>query len=311
MKVISIASGCYNEVGNIKAFYERCKAAVLKCPGYDYEFVIADNNSTDGTRELLREIAASDPKFKVILNSANFGHIRSPYNALMQASGDAVVWLCSDLQEPPETITRFIRHWEDGAKVVVGVRCGTRASMMMEMLRRLYYWALAKSSCGSAVIPRFTGFGLYDRMAVDALKQFKDPYPYVRGMISEIGFKRATVPFVQAKRESGETKNNLFTLYDMAMTGFVNNTKLPLRLAVFFGFALGVLSFIAMLIVLVLKLCYWDKFHFGIAPILIMLFFFASIQLVFLGVLGEYLGAVWTHVKNKPLVIEEERLNFK
>jgi glycosyltransferase involved in cell wall biosynthesis len=310
MKTISIAAYCYNEVGNIRDFYDRCKAVIAKHPGYDYEFCVSDNCSIDGTRDLLRQIAAEDPKFKVILNANNFGHIRSPYNALISATGDAVVWMCTDLQDPPEVISRFIRHWEAGAKVVVGVRCGTRASVLLEFFRRLYYWLLAKSSHGVSVIPRFTGFGLYDRVAVDALRKFKDPYPYVRGMISEIGFKRVTVSFVQGKRKTGGTKNNWFTLYDMAMTGFVNHTKVPLRLSVFFSFLLGTMSFIVMTALLVLKLCYWEKFHFGIAPILIAQFFFASVQLFFLGVIGEYLGAIWTHVKNKPLVIEEERLNF-
>lgn len=311
MKVISIASGCYNEVDNIQAFYDRCRAAIEKCPGYDYEFVIADNCSTDGTKDVLRKIAAEDKKFKVIYNSANFGHIRSPYNALVNTTGDCVVWICSDLQEPPETIRRFVRHWEEGAKVIVGVRRGTRASLLLELFRKIYYWLLAKSSHGVTVIPRFTGFGLYDRQVVEALKKYNDPYPYVRGMLSEVGFKRVIVPFVQAKRKHGRTKNNFFTLYDMAMTGFVNHTKLPLRMAVFFSFILGTLSFIVMAVGIILKLCFWDGVHFGYAPILISQFFFASIQLFFLGVIGEYLGAVWTHVKNKPHVIEEERLNFE
>ena len=310
MKKITIASGCFNEAGNIKELYRRCLEVLKKFPEYDYEFVIEDNLSTDGTREILREIAAGDPKFKVILNANNFGHIRSPFNALLNASGDAVVWMCSDLQEPPEVISEFIRKWQEGAKVVAGVRSGTRASWFMELLRKGYYSLLAKSSSECAVIPKFTGFGLYDKAVIEALKKFHDPYPYFRGLVAEIGFKRTEVPFVQEKRKYGRTKNNFFTLYDMAMTGFVNHTKLPLRLAVFSGFFIAFLSLLVALGYFIYKLCNWNNFQVGMAPLVIGLFFFSAIQLIFIGILGEYIGAIYTQVKNKPLVIEEERINF-
>lgn len=310
LKVISIASGCYNEEGNIREFYDRCKAILDRFPEYDYEFVIEDNCSTDGTRKILRQIASEDRRFKVIFNSNNFGPVRSPYNSLFNTTGDAAVWMCCDLQEPPELIEEFVRKWQDGYKVVAGVRSGTQASKVMELVRNVYYWLLMKSSQGFPVIPRFTGFGLYDRVAVEAIKSFKDPYPYFRGLVSEIGFKRALVPFVQDKRKHGETKNNFFTLYDQAMTGFVNNTKLPLRLAVFLGFVIGLVSFGISLCYLILKLVFWDQFQLGMAPLIIALFFFSAIQLIFIGVIGEYIGAIWTQVKNKPLVIEEERINF-
>lgn len=310
MKKITIASGCFNEAGNIGELYRRCLEVLKNFPEYDYEFVISDNLSTDGTREILREIAAKDPKFKVILNANNFGHIRSPFNALLNASGDAVVWMCSDLQEPPEVISEFIRKWQEGAKVVAGVRSGTRASWFMELLRKGYYSLLAKTSSESAVIPKFTGFGLYDKVVIDALKKFNDPYPYFRGLVAEIGFQRAEVPFVQEKRKHGKTKNNFFTLYDMAMTGFVNHTKLPLRLAVFSGFFIAFLSLLVALGYFIYKLCNWDDFQVGMAPLVIGLFFFSAIQLIFIGILGEYIGAIYTQVKNKPLVIEEERINF-
>jgi len=228
MKKISITSGCYNEVENIPLLYARCKAVLAKFPEYDYEFVLEDNCSTDGTRDVLRKIASEDPKFKVILNANNYGHIRSPFNALLNGSGDAVVWMCSDLQEPPEVIEEFIHKWQDGFKVVAGVRSGTKASFIMECFRKIYYSMLAKFSKGSGtgvVIPKFTGFGLYDRCFIEALKKFHDPYPYFRGLVGEIGFKRCEVPFVQDKRKHGVTHNNFFTLYDMAMTGFVNHTK--------------------------------------------------------------------------------------
>ena len=310
MKKISITAGCWNEVENIPLLYDRVKAVLAKFPEYDYEFVIADNLSTDGTRDVLRQIAAKDTKFKVILNSNNFGHIRSPFNALLNASGDAVVWMCSDLQEPPEVIEEFIHKWQEGCKVVAGVRSGTKASWLMECLRKCYYSLLAKSSSEAAVIPKFTGFGLYDHAVIEALKKFDDPYPYFRGLVSEIGFKRAEVPFIQDKRKHGKTKNNFFTLYDMAMTGFVNHTKLPLRMAVFSGFFIAFCSLLVALGYFIYKLCHWNSFQVGMAPLVIGLFFFSAIQLIFIGILGEYIGAIYTQVKKKPLVIEEERINF-
>ena len=309
-KVISIFSNCWNEVENIPIFYNRCKAVLEQLQDYDYEFVIEDNYSTDGTREVLREIAAKDPKFKVILNARNFGHIRSPFNGILQTSGDVVFNLCSDLQEPPEMLLEFIKKWEEGYKVVCGVRSDTKASWILECLRGLYYWMLQKVSSGETIIQKFTGFGLYDRCFIDALKKFHEPYPYFRGLVSEIGFKRCEVPFVQAKREHGRTHNNYFTLYDMAMTGFVNHTKLPLRLAVFSGFVIGLLSILVALGYLIAKLIWWNTFQLGMAPLVIGMFFLGAIQLFFTGVIGEYLGAVWTQVKNRPLVIEEERINF-
>ena len=309
-KVISITSSCWNEVDNIPLFYQRCKAELAKHPQYDYEFIVEDNLSTDGTREVLREIAAKDPKFKVILNANNFGHIRSPFNALLNASGDVVFNLCSDLQEPPEMLSEFLKKYEEGYKVVAGVRSGTKASLVLEFFRKCYYSLLAKTSSDAQVIPKFTGFGLYDRCFIDALKKFNDPYPYFRGLVSEIGFKRTEVPFVLEKRKFGKTKNNFFTLYDMAMTGFVNHTKLPLRMAAFSGFVIAFMSLLAALGYFIYKCCNWNSFQVGMAPLVIGLFFFSAVQLVFIGILGEYIGAIYTQVKNKPLVIEEERINF-
>ena len=310
MLKISVASGCYDEAENIEELYERCLAVLKKFPEYDYEFVLEDNLSSDGTREVLRKIAAKDKRFKVIMNSNNFGHIRSPFNALLNASGDAVIWMCSDLQEPPEVLEEFIRKWQQGYKVVCGVRSGTKASWILEALRKCYYSLLAKSSSEGAVIHKFTGFGLYDKKVIEALKKFNDPYPYFRGLVSEIGFKRCEIPFVQDQRKHGKTKNNFFTLYDMAMTGFVNHTKLPLRLAVFSGFFIAFLSLLVALGYFVYKCFNWYNFQVGMAPLVIGLFFFSAVQLIFIGILGEYIGAIYTQVKNKPLVIEEERINF-
>ena len=309
-KVISIASGCFNEEENLREFYRRCREAVEKLgDGYDYEFVVADNCSTDGSREILRAIAAEDPKFRVIFNAGNYGHIRSPFNALLNTSGDMVFYICSDLQEPPELLADFVREYEKGNKVICGVRSRGADGPLMGGLRKFYYYLIGKCS-ETPQLPGFTGFGLYDRKFIEAVKKYHDPYPYFRGLVGEIGMKRAEVEYVQSPRLHGRTKNNFFTLYDMAMTGFVNHTKLPLRLAVFFGLMLAGVSFLVALGYLIAKLVYWDNFSLGLAPLVVGLFFFSGIQLIFIGVIGEYLGAVWTQVKNKPLVIEDERLNF-
>ncbi|MEI7901707.1 MAG: glycosyltransferase family 2 protein [bacterium] len=308
-KTISITTSCYNEEGNLQEWYDRSMAVLNQFPGYDYEFIVADNCSTDRSRPILREIAAHDNKFRVILNANNFGWIRSPVNAFLQAKGDAVVTMCSDLQEPPEVIAEFIRQWEAGARVVCGVKPRSRESPLMFIVRRFYYKLLARFS-DTQQVQNFTGFGLYDRKFVEAVKLFKDPYPYFRGLVSEIGFPRVEVPFIQPKRTHGESKSSFFSLYDMAMTGFVNHTKLPLRLAAFMGFVLAGISFLIALGYLVYKLLFWKTFSLGLAPLVVGLFFFSAVQLIFIGVIGEYIGAVWTQVKNKPLVIEDERINF-
>jgi len=309
MKTISVVAGCYNEEDNLHEFYDRIVDVFRKLPDYTYEIILADNCSTDRTRDVLREIAARDPQFKVIMNANNFGQIRSGYNVMLQATGDAVVGLCSDLQEPPEMILEFVKQWEAGYPVVCGVKPKSLENPWMARVRRFYYWLLASCS-DTPQIQNFTGFGLFDRKIINALTRFHEPYPYFRGLISEIGFKRTEVPFIQAARKHGKTKNNFFTLYDIAMTGFVNHTKLPLRLAAFLGFVVAGLSLIAAIVYFIYKLLYWDQFNVGLAPLVIGVFFFSSVQLIFIGIIGEYIGAIWTQVKNKPLVIEEERINF-
>lgn len=309
LKKISIVAACYNEENNLQELYDRLIKIFKQLPQYDYEIIVADNYSTDGSRAILRRIATHDKKFKVILNSRNFGHVRSPYNALIQGHGDAVIPMCSDLQDPPELIVDFIREWENGANVVCAVKQQNNESLVMSVVRRFYYWLLVKFS-ENAQIRNFTGFGLYDRKFMEALKQFHDPYPYFRGIVSEIGLKRVEIPFIKSKRKHGRTKNNFFTLYDLAMTGFVNHTKLPLRLAALCGFCLAVLSLLIALAYFIYKLLFWETFNLGLAPLIIGLFFFSAVQLIFIGIIGEYIGAIYTHVKNKPLVIEEEKLNF-
>jgi len=308
-KTISITTSCYNEEGNLREWYDRIIAVLEKFPDYNYEFIVADNCSTDHSRSILRDLATHDKNFRVILNANNFGWIRSPVNAFIQAKGDAVVTMCSDLQEPPEVIPEFIRQWEAGALVVCGVKPQSRENPLMFKIRRFYYRLLASFS-ETTQIQNFTGFGLYDRKFVEAIKLYKDPYPYFRGLVSEIGFSRVEVSFIQPIRKHGTSKSNFFSLYDMAMTGFVNHTKLPLRLAAFAGFVLAGFSFLIALGYLVYKLVFWKTFSLGLAPLVVGLFFFSAVQLIFIGVIGEYIGAIWTQVKNKPLVIEDERINF-
>ncbi|NMA44039.1 MAG: glycosyltransferase family 2 protein [Oligosphaeraceae bacterium] len=309
-KKISVVSSCYNEAYNLHELWERLQKVFAKEPQYDFEFIIADNFSDDGSREILRDLAAQDKRLKVIFNSRNFGHIRSPFNALLKAQGAAVIVLCSDLQEPPELIHDFLRKWEQGAKVVAAVREKTKASFFLELGRRAYYNLLSKFADSGNIIRNFTGFGLYDRCFMQELKRYKDPYPYFRGLVSEIGFQVEEIPFVQEARQGGSSKNNFFTLYDMAMTGFVNHSKLPLRLAMFCGFILALFSFLTAIVYLVYKLTHWHTFALGLAPLLTGLFFFAGVQLIFTGIIGEYLGAIWTQVRQRPLVTEEELLNF-
>ena len=308
-KKISIVASCYNEAENIPELYRRITQVMAGFPDYAYDIILADNRSTDDTRQVIRDIAAKDRHLKAIFNAANFGHIRSPYNAMLAARGDAVVLLCSDLQEPPELISDFIHAWESGAMVVCGVKTRSRENPLMFCVRRAYY-KLIRFLSETPQIENFTGFGLYDRRVVDALRLYHEPYPYLRGLVAEIGFKRVEVEYEQQKRQHGKTKNNFLTLYDMAMTGFVNHTKMPLRLAAFAGFTLAAISLVVAIAYLVYKLVHWNDFALGLAPLIIGLFFFASVQLIFIGMIGEYVGAIWTQVKNRPLAIEEERINF-
>ncbi len=307
-KVINIVSPCLNEEGNVEELYERVRD-VFASLNYDYEFIFIDNASTDGTQGILRKLASSDPLVKVILNTRNFGHIRSPYHAFLQASADAVITMSSDLQDPPEKIPEFIRKWEEGYKVVIGVKTSSQEPSLFYFLRSIYYRVL-RSLSEVRLIDNFTGYGLYDRKVVDTLRQFEDPYPYFRGQIAEIGYEIAKVEFDQPRRKRGLTKNNFYTLSDLAMLGMVSYTKIPLRLATMFGFAAAVISFIVGLVYLVYKLVDWQGFSLGIAPLAVGTFFFGSVQLFFLGIVGEYISSIYTHVTHHPLVVEKERINF-
>ena len=310
MKKISILTPCYNEEENVEILYGEVKAQFAKLPQYDYEHIFIDNASQDKTVDILKRLAAKDKKVKIIVNARNFGHIRSPFHGLRQAHGDAVIAMVADLQDPPEMIPELLKKWEDGYKIVCAVKNKSRENPLMFLFRKLYYSILDKFSEGSRQIKNFTGFGLYDKAFIDVLRTIDDPYPYFRGLIAEIGFDYATVPYAQPKRLRGKTKNNLYTLYDIGMLGFINHSKLPLRLASFIGFFVAILSLLVALGYFIYKIIYWDTFIAGTAPLVIGLFFFSSVQLFFIGIIGEYIGAIHTQVRKRPLVIEKERVNF-
>lgn len=305
---ISVVTPCYNEADNVDELHSRIAAVMQQLP-YEYEHLFIDNRSTDGTVEKLRALAAQDPHIKVILNARNFGHIRSPYHGVLQADGDAVVVIASDLQDPPEMLPEFVKRWEVGAKSVMAVKPSSKESKAMFSIRKLYYRLVGKMS-EVPLIADATGAGLYDRQVIEILRNLRDPYPYFRGLIAEIGLPIDTVAFEQPKRTRGITKNNFYTLYDLAMLGITNHSKVPLRLITMLGFALSILGGITGFGYLVAKLVFWNSFQLGTAPVLIGVFLFGSLQMFMIGIIGEYLGAVLTQVRQLPLVVEAERINF-
>lgn len=310
MRKISVTSSCYNEEENIYEFYHQLVQVFKQFDDYySYEIIIADNNSTDHTAERLRDLATEDKNVKVIFNSRNFGADRSGYNALMQATGDAVIPMASDLQTPPSLIKDFVEKWEQGYKVVMAVKAHSEESPIMYAIRTVYYKALARLS-DVELVSHFTGFGLYDKQVIDILRKLDDPYPYFRGLIADIGFKPAIIEFVQPARKHGKSKGNIWHLYEEGMLGLTSYTKLPLRFATIMGFFAASLSFLIGMFYLVYKLLFWSSFSVGIAPVAIGIFFFGSVQLIFLGLLGEYISMIYIHVLKRPLVYEKERLNF-
>jgi polyisoprenyl-phosphate glycosyltransferase len=306
---ISILTPCYNEADNVDALYERVRAVFVPLPEYTYEHVFIDNASTDETVAKLRALAARDPNVKVIINTRNFGHVRSPYHALLQCRGDAVIGMAADLQDPPELIPAFLEKWREGYKVVLGVKAAAEESAAMFAIRRLGYGVIDRLSEVKQV-RNSTGFGLYDKAFVSVLRRLPDPYPYFRGLVAELGFRYATVPYTQPKRTKGVTKNNLYMLYDLGVQGIVNHSRIPLRFATIVGFISSVVSLMAAFVYFVMKMLFWYDLPIGVAPVIIGLFCVASVQLFFLGVLGEYVGSIYTQVRNRPLVVEEERINF-
>ena len=308
-KTITIFTPCYNEEKNIDALYARVCSVIDKIPNYSFEYVLIDNASTDNTVARLKEIAEHDKRIKVISNVRNFGHIRSPYYGLLQCTGDAVIAMVADLQDPPEMIPKYIEEWEKGHALVLGIKTQSKENPLMFLVRKLFYSIIKKIS-STDQLKNYTGFGLYDQKFLNVVRMIDDPYPYFRGMVMEYGWDIKTLEYTQEKRKKGKSSNNFFTLYDLAMLGFVNHSKLPLRLSAFIGFFSAIISFLVAVGYFIYKLLYWDNFQVGTAPMVIGVFFFSSIQLFFIGIIGEYIGAIHTQVRKRPLVIEKERINF-
>ena len=309
MKTVSVVTQCYNERGNVEEVYRRVRDVMAAVGRYRYEHIFIDNSSTDGTVETLKRIAAADSNVKVIVNARNFGHVRSPLHALYQASGDAVVGIMANLKDPPELLPELIVQWENGFPMVLAIKRTSQENPVMFWIRKRYYRLVARLS-SIETFENFTGFGLYDRRVVDIIKSIADPYPYFRGLIAEIGLPHAQVLYDQLARKRGKSKNNFYTLYDMAMLGITNLSKVPLRLVTFSGFVCAAMCILAGIVYLVYKLLYWNRFSVGMAPLVIGIFFFSSIQLISVGILGEYIGSIHTQVQKRPLVIERERVNF-
>lgn len=308
-KLISIVTPCYNEVDNIDELCLRITQVMASLP-YDYEHILIDNCSTDQTVAKIKDKIATDLHIKLIVNARNFGHIRSPFHAILQSSGDACILIASDLQDPPEMIAEFVKKWEQGYKTVLAVKPESEESSWMFFARKSYYRLVTRIS-EVPLVQNATGAGLFDRVVVDILRKINDPYPYFRGLLCEIGFPIAVVPFKQPRRQRGITKNNFYTLYDIAMLGITNHSKVPLRLMAMSGFLLSILSLLTAMCFLVAKLLFWNSFQLGMAPILIGIFFFGAVQTFFIGLLGEYIGSIHTQVRNMPLVVELERVNFE
>jgi len=308
-RTITILMPCFNEVDNMDELVEAIIQVGKKIPEIKINHLFIDNASTDGTIEKLRILAAKYPHIQVILNNRNYGHIRSPMHGLFQAKGDAVIIMASDFQDPPVLIKDFIDKWNQGYKSVIAVKIGNNESIFFSTIRSFYYSLINRLS-DIPLIKDFTGFGLYNREVIEKLRALEDPYPYFRGLISELGFETAQVNFIQPKRKRGFTKNNFYTLYDMAILGITNHSKIPLRLATFSGFVISFFSFLIGLVYFIYKIIYWDRFDVGIAPLIIGIFFISAIQLFFIGIIGEYVGSIHTQVLKRPLVIEKERINL-
>lgn len=310
MKKISIVVPTYNEEENVKPLSE----AIIEefqnsLPEYDYEIIFIDNDSQDNTRAILRAMTSENKKIKAIFNAKNFGQFNSPYYGLLQSTGDATILMCADFQDPIDMVPKFVHEWENGYRIVIGQKVTSKENKFMYWARSVYYKTIKKYS-DVEQIEHFTGFGLYDKDFINVLRELKDPTPFLRGIVAELGYKRKEIPYEQQLRRAGKTSNNFYRLFDAAMLGFTSYTKVGLRMATFVGAGVAFISFIIALIYLVLKLIYWDRFVAGTAPIIIGMFFLGSIQLLFLGFMGEYVLSMNQRIMNRPLVIEEERINF-
>ena len=300
---------CFNEEENIEAITDAVVKQMEALPQYDYEVVCIDNCSTDGTRPLLRKICAGNPKVKAIFNVKNFGQFNSPYYGLCQTTGDCAISICADFQDPVEMIPEFLKYWEEGYQIVCGIKTSSKENRFMYWLRSVYYKLIRKFS-EVEQIEHFTGFGLYDRSFLDVLRTLEDPTPFIRGIVAELGGKRKDIPYEQPKRRAGKTHNNWYTLYDAAMLSVTSYTKVGMRIAVFGGMIMAFISLLIGLVYLVMKLIYWDRFVAGQAPTVIIVSLMCSILLAFMGFLGEYISAINTRMMKRPLVVEEERINF-
>lgn len=309
MPLISIVTPCRNEQENVRDAYRQVKEVFASLKGHQYEHIFIDNASQDKTVEILKDLAQHDKNVKIIVNTRNFGPTRSPFYGLLQVNGDAAITLVADLQDPPALIKDFIHEWERGFKIVLGVKTKSLESTAMFLIRKTYYNLINRLS-EIELVKNATGFGLYDRQVIEILRDMGDPYPYFRGLLSDIGFDIAKIEYTQQIRKRGITKNNFYTLYDLAMLGITNHSKVPLRLAAMLGFILSGISLLIAVCYFIAKLLFWNTFSMGIAPIVIGLFFFSSVQLFFIGIIGEYIGSIHTQVLKRPLVIEKERINF-
>lgn len=311
MKKVSILIPCYNEQENVRPMSEAIVNLFQKTLSkYDYELLFIDNDSQDHTKQILREICAANPKIKAIFNAKNFGQFNSPYYGILQTSGDCTISMVCDFQDPIELIPKYLEAWEQGYKIVIGIKTSSKENPIMYRLRSMYYKMLRKFS-DVEQIEHFTGSGLYDKSFVDVLRNLNDPTPFLRGIVAELGYKIKKIPYEQPNRRAGKTHNNFYTLYDAAMLSFTSYTKIGLRMATFLGGAIGAVSVIIALIYLILKLIFWNRFVAGVAPIVIGMFFLGGVQLFFLGLLGEYILSMNKRIMNRPLVVEEERLNFE
>jgi glycosyltransferase involved in cell wall biosynthesis len=304
---VGLVLPCYNEEGNIDELYERLVKVFDGLSQYTFEMLFIDNASTDGTAARVQSLIDRDPRVKLIVNARNFGHIRSPFHGLMESSGDCAILMCTDLQDPPELIPRFLAAWEDGAKVVVGQKKSSEESALLWALRTLYYRGV-RVIADVPLLQHVTGFGLYDRRVLELLRKCDDPYPYLRGLICELGLPISLIHYDQPLRKRGLTKNNFFSLFDMAMLGVTSHSRAPLRLATIAGFALSAMAMFAAAVFLTLKLCFWSYIPAGYAPAVISIFFLSSIQIFLIGLVGEYVGAILTQVRHRPLVVESRRI---
>ena len=310
MKKISVLIPCYNEEENVVPISEAVIKTLQKdLPEYDYELVFIDNDSQDHTRSLIRQLCDENPKIKAIFNARNFGQFNSPYYGMLQITGDCVIEMVADFQDPVELIPQYVHEWEKGYKIVIGIKTSSKENRLMYWLRGCYYKMMKKLS-DVEQIEQFTGSGLYDRDFIEVLRNLDDPTPFLRGIVAELGFKIKQIPYEQPKRRAGETKNHFYQLYDAAMLSITSYTKAGLRLATIFGSICSLISMVVAVVYLVMKLMYWDRFPAGMAPVIIGMCFLGSVQIFFIGLMGEYILSINARVMKRPLVIEEERLNF-